>query len=543
LNFPSVGFIPVTSNQLEIIIHISNFHNRLGGVWNPLYLGKSEQIVSFVNQRRGTDMFVIGVIFIISAYHFLIWLIRKKEVSPLHFAILCLVVLVRLGSTSEYLIAEAFPQLGYKLFSLLEYTSMYFCVPVAIHYFTLNISNKMNRYILITSYFIASVFTIFAILTPVKTFSSTAEIYQIILLLCIFYLVFILVYSVIKKILYSYLSLFGFLILALAIINDILYAREILQTGFYAPYALVAMIFGQAMILSLKFSKAFNEVEELTETLEVKVNERTKELNHSKDEVDALNNFTNVINSYSDLRQIFIEISNYVFSKYNIATVWLYLPDPKEQHLRTFKVYSHTKIPDDAYRNMENLQIPLNKEGGISYIVWKRKRPFFARYVSKLKFPIDKEIMNMAGSLSFLEVPLLMKQKAIGLMAFSNVGTIMQLNKMDIKKINVFCAQIAGVVHTVNLLYQTEKQKKEIEELNNLIKSLNEDLDIKVIMKKVHDYIKTNFDIQHFGLSSVSSDKQTLRIIDFSLPDFITGDEIIKILTMETRIQDIKDNW
>ena len=540
MHLPTVGLIQVTRNHLELIVQVSNYHNRLGGLWNPLYLGKSTQVLSLVNQIRGTELFVIGIIFIIGVYHLLIWLIRKKEFSPLLFSFLCITVLIRLITTSEYLFVEAFPDLGYKFYCVLEYGSMYFCAPVGIHYFALGIKNKFNRYIKYISYLVAIGFTVFASLTPVSVFSNSAEFYQFVLVFTILYLFYVLVYSVIKRIEYSILSLFGFLVLAVTVIQDILYSREIIHTGFFSPYALVVMIFSQAMILSLKFSKAFKKVEDLTESLELKVEERTRELNSSKEDIEALNNFTNIINSYSDLRQVFIEISKYVYQKYNIAAVWLYLPDAKEQYLETFKIYSHTKIPDNAYHYMENLQIPLNREGGISAIVWKRKEPFFAKNLAKLKFPIDREIKNATGSLSLLEVPLLMNKKAIGLMAFSNIESMMQLNKADIKKINVFCNQIAGVVNTVNLLFRTEKQKKEIEELNFLIKSLNEVVDIKTIMNKVHSYIKKNFNIEHFGLSTVSSDKQTLKIIDYSLPDFISLEEVKKVINTETRVQDVK---
>ncbi len=274
MHLPTLGFIKVTRNRLEIIVQVSNYHNRLGGLWNHIYLGKSDQIQSLVNQRRGTDLFVIGIIFIIGIYHLLIWSIRRKESSPLYFSILCIIVLIRLLSTSEYLFVEAFPQLGYKFYCLLEYGSIYFCVPVAIHYFTLSIQKKSNKYIIYLAYLIASSFFIFAISTPVRIFSHTAEIYQFVLLASIIYLMYIIIYSVIKRIEYSFISLFGFLVLSAAIIQDILYSREIIQTGFFGPYALVAMIFSQAMILSLKFSKAFKKVEELTESLELKVKER-----------------------------------------------------------------------------------------------------------------------------------------------------------------------------------------------------------------------------------------------------------------------------
>lgn len=64
----------------------------------------------------------------------------------------------------------------------------------------------------------------------------------------------------------------------------------------------------------------------------------------------------------------------------------------------------------------------------------EKKKSFFAKNSAKLKFPIDREVMNATGSLSLLEVPLLMRNKAIGLMAFSNIESPMQLNKADIKR-------------------------------------------------------------------------------------------------------------
>ena len=540
LHLPSIGFVQSNTNNLEIVIQVSNYHNRLGGLWNHLYLGRANQVQAYVNNRRGSDLFVTGIIFIIGIYHLLIWSIRRKEVSPLYFSLLCILVLIRLISTSEYLFTETFPNLGYKFYSLLEYVSMYLSIPVAIQYFTLHIKNKWNKYFIQFMYASSALFTLYSFCYPVRIFSQGAEYFQIFIILAILYILFILIYSIIKRFEYSIISLFGFVVLAFAIIQDILYSRELIQTGFFSPYALVVMIFSQAMILSLKFSKAFKEVENLTESLENKVKLRTKELNTSKEEIEALNNFTNVINSYSDLKQIFIEISKYVYQKYNIAAVWLYLPDSKEQCLQTFKIYSHTKIPDNAYQFMEKLQVPLSKEGGISAIVWKRRRPFFAKSLSKLKFPIDKEIMNATGSLSLLEVPLLMSKKAIGLMAFSNIETSMQLNKSDIKKINVFCSQIAGVVNTVNLLFHTEKQKKEMEELNKLIKSLNEELDIKIIMQKVQSYVKNNFGIEHYGLSSVRPDKNTLKTIAYSLPESISEEDRKRVMETETKINEKK---
>jgi nitrate/nitrite-specific signal transduction histidine kinase len=51
------------------------------------------------------------------------------------------------------------------------------------------------------------------------------------------------------------------------------------------------------------------ELTELTSNLEKKVEERTKNLEETKSEVEALNHFTHIINSLSNLKEIFVEIS------------------------------------------------------------------------------------------------------------------------------------------------------------------------------------------------------------------------------------------
>ncbi len=543
LHLPTLGYIPVQGKELDIVIHISNYHNRLGGVWNSLYLGKVSHISAMVSERRETDFFSVGIIFIMSLYHFLIWYIRKKTVSPLLFAVLCLIVLIRLLTTSEYLLIEWMPYLGYKVFSFIEYCSMYFCVPVGIHYFSRIFPNRFNRPVLTVTYPLSILFAVFALFTPVRIFSRTAEIYQIVLLAGVIYLAWLLVNSVRNKLEYSVFSLSGFLILSMTMVNDIMYARELISTGFYAPFGLLALIFSQAVILSLRFSKAFTQVEELTGTLEQKVEERTSELNQSKKEIEALNNFSKIVNSFSDLNQIFVEISKYVYKRYNIAAVWLFLPDEKEAFLHTFKVYSHNKMPEGAYQYMKSLQIPLNEEGGNSYSVWKRKKPFYLRRIPELKSEIDRAFVEKAGSISLLQVPLLMKQRTVGLMAFSNIGSPMYLNKPDIQNISGFCAQIAGVVNTANLLQQTARQKKEteeqkkyIEELSILVKSLNENLDIQIIMKKLHEYLKQHFGIQHYGLSGVNSDRTKINTVDCSLPDSVSAEDREKVLKMQSSI-------
>ena len=68
----------------------------------------------------------------------------------------------------------------------------------------------------------------------------------------------------------AFIFLLGFIILAFSVINDMMYAEKVIQTGYLAPLGLFIFIFSQAFLLSLRLAKAFENAEiqykELKET-------------------------------------------------------------------------------------------------------------------------------------------------------------------------------------------------------------------------------------------------------------------------------------
>ncbi len=84
-----------------------------------------------------------------------------------------------------------------------------------------------------------------------------------------------------------------------------------------------------------------------------------------------------------------------------------------------------------------------------------------------------------------------------------------------------------------------EKAKAETENLSSLIKSLNEDMDIGIIMKKVRAFIKENFGIDYYGLAVVDKDKNRLVTIDSVSPDFLTVEEKANIRNSSTATSNV----
>jgi len=119
----------------------------------------------------------------------------------------------------------------------------------------------------------------------------------------------------------------------------------------------------------------------------------------------------------------------------------------------------------------------------------------------------------------------------------------MQIAKSDIIQISNLCSQIAGTIdnnHLISLVQkekdianksklESEKQKKFTENLNQLIKNLNEDLNLEMIMDKVFHYVKTNYNIDYYGLGVLDKTGNNLVPIISKVPDFVSAKEKVQL--------------
>ncbi|TGL57851.1 guanylate cyclase [Leptospira ognonensis] len=260
----------------------------------------------------------------------------------------------------------------------------------------------------------------------------------------------------------------------------------------------------------------------------------------ARQEIEALGHLTHLVNSHTDLNEIFNEISKYAYQKYGITSTWLFLPDEKNEHLTSFRASSYKDVSEELEQFVKNLKIPLGPDGGMAHLVWKRKRALYIPLIKKFPFEFDRKLIETTKATSFLHVPLVVGDQSIALMIFSNLSEPMNLAKDEIRSIETLCAQVAGVIHTVDLLRQTEKQKADTSSLNHLVKSLNENLDIQVIMEKVHSYVVEKFGIQYYSLMASDGEKSHLRLIAASLPDFVTTEERKRIADFKVPMKSSK---
>ena len=98
---PALAAFQPESDRIEILLQVSNFHHRRGGVWDLITLAPENQARRLNEIQRSYDFFVLGAIFSIAAYHLILFAVRRKFRPTLYFGIVCLLVALRLLTTDE----------------------------------------------------------------------------------------------------------------------------------------------------------------------------------------------------------------------------------------------------------------------------------------------------------------------------------------------------------------------------------------------------------------------------------------------------------
>ena len=266
--------------EIDLVIHISNFNHIKGGLWDTIQVGRPNNILSNFHQTIARSFTAFGILFIMGIYHLGLFYSRKKDPSALYFAIFCLLISVRHYLYDIYYGYTYMPKVDYSTGMKIEYSILYLS-PLFILLFINNIfKNKYHLiskilYILILSIFLLGLFSSSFYLT------SYLDIYKYFYIIIIIYILFIIIISIKNKVVGANIFLIGATIFSLTVINDILTFLNIIKSVEIMSYGFLFFIFSQSYLISVRFSKAFEEVETLSTTLKIS----NEELELSKERV------------------------------------------------------------------------------------------------------------------------------------------------------------------------------------------------------------------------------------------------------------------
>jgi len=227
--------------------------------------------------------------------------------------------------------------------------------------------------------------------------------------------------------------------------------------------------------ISIENARMYQNLEILNKSLELKVIERTKELEISRDRAEIareeaeksrlniakLADFSRRINETTNLEEVLDQIFSYVNRTFNIDGAMLFLIDQAKKQLYYFRDNGILQnfLSQEVITTIKNHRFILNNEGGIHWYPYSRKKLLYLPRLRKSQNDFDDYVISNLKLKSYLIVPLIIQGEVIGLIDFSNYDKRLKLQKSDIASISHFCEHIAGAIYTSSLLKQVQEEQ------------------------------------------------------------------------------------
>ena len=305
---PQVIILDLDKPEFDLVLQVSNYSERNGGIWGEFLFGNAEELISMAEKRMLKEMFIIGGLTIFGFYHFVIYILRRKDRAALYFGILCLLIALRSLIVGEVILTDLLPNFSWEWHRKIEYWTISIAFPVFLLFLNATFLNYIKKSILQMFIFISLLYSLFVLFTPAKVFSYTINFYQLIMTAMMLYVLFELTKAWKRNVPGVKVLLISTVIFTCTALNDVLYYNEWIHTGDFISVGLYIFIFAQSIVLAIKYASNFQKVEtlsirlgELNNTLEEKVQIRTSQLERSQNELKQLNQKLEILSNTDTL--------------------------------------------------------------------------------------------------------------------------------------------------------------------------------------------------------------------------------------------------
>ena len=503
--------------RINLVLQVSNFSHHFGGARRPIFFGPQEQIRHLHNRRVYFDLLLFGALLAMGLFYLSFFLARSQDSGLLYFGLLAIMMSLRVVLIGEQTILFLFPDINWEVLLKIIFLVDYSLPPLFALFLRSIFKELFHRKILVLILFCGSVFALPTLFVPARIYTSVANIFQLLILVFLLYYIYVSVVAVFKKQRGSILFFMGLLSIALMAVNDVLHNQQIIQTAYLMHLGNFVFIFLAAIFLAGRFSAAIEEVENLSRTLEYKVEERTSELENARlqsesarADISRINEFIKRLNEKTKLDEVLDLIFEHLQSEFGFKGATFYQTD----YSRGVLEFRKTNIKNRA-NFLSGHMLPLGDEGGIfAQAVKTRRYIHIASLKNKRLNKANRDFLKSADISTVTILPIVIHNEVIGLILASRVGARKKFHNDAQADLAVLIEQVAGVVYGSCVLEEAnfsrelaeesrlelEKSHEEVARLSEITRNLNETLVMDDILQGIAQYMDENYNIQNIWL-------------------------------------------
>jgi len=289
--------------KFTLIIHVSNFTYRLGGIYLSPLLSTSLKMKKLERYYNFLYAFLLGAFVIIAIVYIIIFFFQRNEYSYITFSIAVLVIGSRMLIMGDKLLIFLFPDIGYRGIIIFTYLTFYIGSFAFILYIFKLFEDSFSKVVFRFIGILTIIISLLTVLTPVSFFTSTPILvtFELFIMLTALYILYIVLKKAIEGDVEGKILLGGIVVLVITAILSILRDMKIIYIESSIHWGIFIFIISQSMLLSKRFvgvlkkSKVLNEnlmlktdeLKDLNETLEDRVIRRTSDLEVAREEIES----------------------------------------------------------------------------------------------------------------------------------------------------------------------------------------------------------------------------------------------------------------
>ena len=281
----------VNDQQIELLIRVSNFENRLSGIVGGITLGRVSQMQESRQKELFRGHFLIGAFLIIGIYFLGLYLIRTEHYR-LYFSLLCFLMALRVSMMIEIPLLETLNLNGLST-ARLDYLNIYFFAPFFILMIRSIFPIEFPKLIYRMSLWASTVFIVIVVVSPISLFTFSMPLFFGFFILVSLIFLYVIALAWIRGRSHAPAYTLGLLILFGGTLNDMLNEVEVIETIYMVHYTMFVYLLVYAYIfadksnyLQKKSQKLAEEVSQVKNHLEDLVEERTTELQSVSTELE-----------------------------------------------------------------------------------------------------------------------------------------------------------------------------------------------------------------------------------------------------------------
>ena len=280
---PQFGHIENPSKTLDVLLIVSNFHYKEGGIWSPVVVTSEHGEFNLVTLPLISDVSLTLFMFVLSLSFISLYIARRQEKTALFFSTFCILIALRNGFTGEHFLNDLLPFISWINSQRIEHIAFFLSTPLFISFTEHLYPRYKLKHVTRAISAIAILFSLTTLFTPAAIFTELAIPFQLVVILCSLYVIRFAVFALKHGRESAAIFAFGCLSLFIPVILDVLTHNMILELPILSEWGVATFLFCQAWLLNQRYANSLSHVESMSSKLKQQ-NEQFQQLDMMKDD-------------------------------------------------------------------------------------------------------------------------------------------------------------------------------------------------------------------------------------------------------------------